>query len=237
MEGILILLIGLMGINNPDNAKNSGGNLSDKERSSSELQIKTEFKLKKDQKLFQTSLEKKNELCRRWKLKSRYCRCRTIKVPEYRKIRLEATERFYSSFGQVKNVERSMRKSAWLPKISGEWSRYNDVDRALSSESGLYGWDQAVGVRQSWKVKVDWEPALLIFDPREINLLNEKRRHSLQLESTLDRVRRNFFDWKYKLLMFMRHPSLRKHFELEELEEMLNLYTNSRFSNMLRCYE
>lgn len=185
----------------------------------------------------QVSLEKKIELCRRWGLKTKYCKCRKIQAPQYGGIRQNAVARFEKSFGRIKQIERRMKKSAWLPRISGEWSRFNDVDRELSSDSGPYSWDQAIGVRQSWKVKIEWEPGLLIFDPKEINLLNEKRRHALQLESTLERVRRNYFDWKYRLLMFMRHPSLRKHFELEELEQMLNLYTGNRFSTRLRCYE
>lgn len=178
-----------------------------------------------------------NNFCYKHKVADFYCRCRKIKPIKFSGILSDIKAHRKSRTGNLDSMEKRLRTQGWFPEISMEWARYDDIDRTLNTSNEYITWDSNVYKRQYWKIKAIWKPGNLIFDSREINLLNVKRREISHLDSLFELGRRTFYDWKYQLIHFWKYPSLIKLIYLEESEELLNVLTGNSFSKMLRCHE
>jgi hypothetical protein len=175
------------------------------------------------------------ELCRRYGLKSSYCRAPFLFYPKYKTISTLIRSNFRVKFGSVDGLRKRVRLSALIPDFSMEYGRWDDIDRNYSSKPGETNWlDEASGQKQLFKIKISWQPQYLIFNPNEITILREKRRELIMVESLIDRGRRLFFKWKRELIELARWPSLRRMLSLEEIESSLNELTGSMFSPLLR---
>lgn len=174
------------------------------------------------------------ELCRRYQLRSPYCRPK-VTVPPFVRIARAAREAFREGYGTTRRLATRIRRAALLPTISLEYGRWDDMDVSWSAKPGesLYQ-DEVVGLRQFFRVKVTWDARPLLFDPNDIILLREKRKAALLWESHEERVRRMYFKWKRELLLFRRRPTLGRLLSLEELEASLDALTRAAFSRFRR---
>ncbi|MBU1536041.1 hypothetical protein KKF84_12025 [Myxococcota bacterium] len=158
-----------------------------------------------------------------------------MSIPRFSLVARAMAGHFSTRYGSSAPLAGKLRKSAFVPNISMEYGRWDDMDISWSSRPGenLYQ-DEVVGTRQFFRVKLTWDARLLLFDPNDIILLREKRKETLLRESYDDRGRRMFFKWKRELLLFRRRPTLGRLLYLEELEAALDALSGAAFSRLCR---
>jgi hypothetical protein len=175
------------------------------------------------------------EICKFYKINSRYCFPDNVFLPEYKKVTGYVKQSFYKRYGTTGNLLKKLKYSSLIPKSEFEYGHYNNIDKSGNAKPGEYNyWDEAFSLRQIFKVKLVWELNRFVFDSREIVLLKEKRNEISLLETYVSRGRSIFFEWYKKVLQLKKRPSVWKVLRLKELEASLNYITMGRFSTLIK---